>query len=37
MGDSDELTVDRSHDEADLGRVGGAGEVCVDLLRLVLI
>ena len=30
-------TVDSRHDKANLGGVGGAGEVCVDLLRLVLV
>lgn len=32
-----ELTVDSSHDESDLHGVGGAGEMCVDLLGLVLV
>ncbi len=32
-----EHTVDSGHDEANLGRVGGAGEMRVDLLRFVLI
>lgn len=31
------LTVDSSHDESDLHSVGGAGEMCVDLLGLVLV
>lgn len=32
-----EHTVDSGHDEANLGRVGGAGEMGVDLLGFVLI
>lgn len=32
-----ELTVDGSHDESDLHSIGGAGEMCVDLLGLVLV
>jgi len=32
-----ELTVDSSHDESDLHSIGGAGEMCVDLLGLVLV
>lgn len=31
------LTINGRHDEADLGGVGGTGEVGVDLLRLVLV
>ena len=31
------LTIDRSHDESDLRCIGGAGEMCVDLLGLVLV
>lgn len=31
------LTIYSSHDEADLRRVGGAGEMCVDLLGLLLV
>ena len=31
------LTVDSSHDEANLGGIGGTGKVGVDLLRLVLV
>lgn len=30
-------TIDSTHDEADLCSIGGAGEMCVDLLRLLLI
>lgn len=33
----DDDVVDSGHDEADLHRVGGAGEVGVDLLRGVLV
>ncbi len=33
----DEHTIHGGHDEANLRGVGGAGEVGVDLLRLVLI
>lgn len=31
------LTIDGCHDEADLSCVGSAGEMCVDLFRLVLV
>jgi len=30
-------TIDGCHDEADLSSVGGAGEMCVNLLGLVLV
>lgn len=33
----DDDVVDSSHDEANLHRIGGAGEVGVDLLRGVLV
>lgn len=33
----EKLTIDGSHDEADLGGIGCAGEVSVDLLGLVLV
>ena len=32
-----ELTINGGHDEADLGGIGGTGEMCVNLLRLVLV
>lgn len=32
-----ELTVDGSHNESDLHGIGGAGEMCVNLLGLVLV
>lgn len=32
-----ERTVDGSHDESDLHSIGGAGEMCVNLLGLVLV
>jgi hypothetical protein len=32
-----EPTVDSSHDESNLHSVGGAGEMCVNLLSLVLV
>jgi hypothetical protein len=31
------LTIDSSHDEADLHGIGGAGEMGIDLLGLVLV
>lgn len=37
MLDEKELTVDSGHDEADLGGVGGAGEVGVDLFLFGLV